>query len=111
MKITFVKKILKDGSPCAKCADVSDLLEKNKQMDSINETLIADERDPQSAGMILATKYKVERAPFFVVEQDNGQVDIYTVYYKFAKEVLAQTGNEKDENQELLRNNSDLDFL
>ncbi|WP_444931279.1 hypothetical protein ACJJIF_05700 [Microbulbifer sp. SSSA002] len=88
MKITLVKKILADGSPCAKCRDVEEKLEENGQMQFINQTLIADVRDPQSSGLQLAQQHKVERAPFFVVEREGQEAEIYTVYFKFAKEVL-----------------------
>lgn len=111
MKITFVKKILADGSPCRKCGDVIQRLEDSGQMAQIDEVLIADERDPESAGMKLAEEVKAERAPFFVVDKDNGEKDVYTVYFKFVKEVLNVKTEEKDENKELLDNNPDLDFL
>lgn len=88
MKITLVKKILADGSPCPKCRDVEDKLLEKDQMRFIDETLIADERDAQSPGMLLAQRYGVERAPFFVVEEEGDEPRIYTVYFKFAKEVL-----------------------
>ncbi|WP_096084460.1 hypothetical protein [Agaribacterium haliotis] len=109
MKITLVKKILADGSPCRKCADVIDKLESSGQMQRINEVLIADERDPSSEGMVLAKTLDVDRAPFFVVEQ-NGEQSVYTVYMKFVKEVLEQETEEADELKEIMDNN-DLDFL
>ena len=88
MKITFVKKILANGSPCQKCSDFEQRLVESGQLESINEIIIADERDPLSAGMVLAKKYQVDRAPFFVVEDDDNNVSIYTVYFQFAKEIL-----------------------
>lgn len=112
MKITFVKKILADGSPCSKCADVIDKLESSGQMARIDEVLVADERDPSSPGMQIAKKFNVDRAPFFVVEEgESNEPRIYTVYLKFVKEVLEQKTNENDELKEIMRNNSDLDFL
>ncbi|WP_193164342.1 hypothetical protein [Microbulbifer hainanensis] len=88
MKITLVKKVLADGSPCAKCNDVQEKLEQNDQLQFIDRTVIADVRDPQSEGLELARKYNVERAPFFIVEEDGTEPVIFTVYFKFAKEVL-----------------------
>ena len=110
MNITFVKKILADGSPCQKCADVMEKLEQSGQMAAINQVLIADERDPESDGMVLAKKLNVERAPFFVVEQEGQAPQIYTVYLKFVKEVLNQQQSAADEAKEIIENN-DLDFL
>lgn len=111
MKITLVKKIKADGSPCKKCGDIIQRLEESGQMAHINEVLIADERDPSSAGMVLANELQVDRAPFFVVEKESGEKDVYTVYFKFVKEVLDQKTEEKDELKEILNDNPDLDFL
>lgn len=111
MKITLVKKILADGSPCKKCGDVMTRLEDSGQIKRITEILVADERDPTSPGMLLAAEFNVDRAPFFVVYHDDGRVDVYTVYFKFVKEVLEQETEEKDELKEILHNNPDLDFL
>lgn len=88
MKITLVKKILADGSPCAKCRDVQQKLEENDQMRFIDQTLIADVRDEQSQGMQIAKQFGVDRAPFFLVEQDGQEPQVYTVYFKLVKEVL-----------------------
>jgi hypothetical protein len=111
MKITLVKKILADGSPCKKCGEVLERMEESGQIKRIDEILVADERDPTSAGMVLAAKLNVDRAPFFVVNYDDGRQDVYTVYFKFVKEVLDQVTEEKDELKEILHNNPDLDFL
>ncbi|SDZ82355.1 hypothetical protein [Microbulbifer marinus] len=88
MKITLVKKILADGSPCAKCRDVQQKLEEQDLLRFIDQTLIADVRDEQSEGMQIARQYSVERAPFFLVEEDGRPPQIYTVYFKLVKEVL-----------------------
>ena len=70
MKITFVKKIKADGSPCRKCAEVQTRLEKDGHIEKIDRTVIADERDESSEGMQLAKQFEVERAPFFIVENE-----------------------------------------
>ncbi|TVZ38996.1 hypothetical protein P886_3383 [Alteromonadaceae bacterium 2753L.S.0a.02] len=111
MKITLVKKILADGTPCKKCADVIDKLESSGQMAQIDAVLVADERDPSSEGMVLAKKLDVDRAPFFIVEQDGAEPQVYTVYMKFVKEVLDQKTSEREELKEIMENNDDLDFL
>lgn len=111
MKITLVKKVLADGSPCKKCADVLEKLQSSGQMDRIDAIVTADERDPSTEGMVIAKQYNVERAPFFVVERDGQATQIYTVYLKFVKEVLEQETKEADELKEIMQNNSDLDFL
>lgn len=111
MKITLVKKILADGSPCRKCADVLSKLEESGQIDRIDEILVADESDKTSPGMVLAKNLQVDRAPFFVVEQDDQPPKVYTVYLKFLKEVLEHSTDEKEELREIARDNPDLDFL
>ncbi|WP_295799907.1 hypothetical protein [uncultured Microbulbifer sp.] len=88
MHITLVKKVLADGSLCAKCNDVEQKLKENDQEKYLDQVLIADERDPQSAGMQLAQSLQVERAPFFVVEEDGKEPLVYTVYFKFVKEII-----------------------
>ena len=110
MHITFVKKILANGDPCQKCHDVEKRLQDAGQMPMIDEVLIADERDPESAGMVLAKETGTERAPFFVVK-DGEATKIYTVYFKFAKEVLGKKQTTQSENQEILNDNPDLDFI
>lgn len=111
MKITLVKKILADGSPCRKCGDVINRLEESGQMSRIDQIVIADERNPSSEGMLLAAEHNVDRAPFFIVERGDGKIDTYTVYFKFVKEVLEEQTEEKDELKEILDQNPDLDYL
>ncbi|MBU3070472.1 hypothetical protein KOI40_11605 [Aestuariicella sp. G3-2] len=111
MKITLVKKILADGSPCKKCGDVLNKLESNDQMKFIDEVLVADERDPQSPGMKLAGELNVNRAPFFVVERMGEAPEVHTVYFKFVKEVLDQKTSEKEELKEIMNDNPDLDYI
>ena len=111
MKITLVKKIMSDGSPCKKCGDVLEKLETSGQMEYISEILVADERDPSSEGMQLAAKLDVNRAPFFVVEREGAEPEVYTVYLKFVKEVLDQQTSAEDEARELMNDNPDLDFI
>lgn len=111
MHITMVKKIKLDGSPCRKCAEVEQRLQESGLHNRIDQVLIADERDPQSAGMLLAKQHQVELAPFFIVEDDDGSTRIYTVYFRFVKEVLNSQTSAQEEAAEILDNNPDLDFL
>ena len=111
MKITFVKKILMDGQPCRKCADVESRLEQSGYMSRIDETLIADERDSSSPGMMLASEHSVNLAPFFVVE-DGDETRIYTVYFKFIKEEIeSKAKSDSRDAEDILRANPDLDFI
>ena len=111
MYITMVKKIKADGTPCRKCTEVEQHLRKEKLFDKINNIVIADERDPKSEGMQLARKYQVERAPFFIVENEGVAATIYTVYFQFVKDVLKSKITEKDEIAEIMDSNPDIDYI
>src|SRR5688500_269764 len=82
VKITLIKKIKADGSPCKKCEQVLSRLEKEGHLSRIDEIVVADERDPESDGMKLAAKHGVELAPFFIVDA-GGEPRIYTTYHRF----------------------------
>lgn len=110
MKITMVKKVFADGSPCKKCGEIEEKMRVAGQLERIDRTVIADESNDQSEGMLLATEHAVDRAPFFIVERDGEPAKIYTVYFKFVKEVLNAKTSEEDEIAEIM-NDVDLDFL
>ena len=82
--ITFVKKILSNGDLCKKCQEVSERMNTEGILAIIDHVVIADARDADSPGMQLASKHQVERAPFFIVEED-GEVKIFDIYFKFKK--------------------------
>jgi hypothetical protein len=111
MNITFVKKIKADGSPCRKCAEVQERLEKDGHIEKINRTVIADERDNNSEGMQLAKQYQVDRAPFFIVEDAGKEALVYTVYFKLVNEIFKENSSELDEAKDILDSNPDLDYL
>jgi len=90
--ITFVKKILANGELCKKCQEVSERLSSEKLIDLIDHIAIADERDADSEGARLANKHNVERAPFFLVENDDGEVTVFDIYFKF-KKYMAEQGH------------------
>jgi hypothetical protein len=111
MHITMITKIKHDGSRCRKCAEVEDRLERQGLLGRIDRIVIADERDPESEGMQLAMSHKIEHAPFFIVEDDNGSKHIYTVYFRFLKEVLHHKVAEGEELAEIIEQNPDLDYI
>lgn len=111
MYITLVKKILSDGSLCRKCAEVESRLRESGYLVRIDDIVIADERDPDSPGMRLAGEHDVDRAPFFIVRDYHGNENVYTVYFRFLKEVLQQNPSEQEEITEIMDNNPDLDYL
>lgn len=88
MKITMVKKVMPDGSLCKKCQDVQQRLESSGHINKIDQFITAIDGDVGSAGALLAEFYQVDKAPFFVVEEENKDPVVYTIYFKLVKEVL-----------------------
>lgn len=110
-RLTFVKKILEDGSPCAKCGDVEQRLRDGGHWHRLDRVVIADVRDPQSEGVRLAEQHGVERAPFFLVEDQQG-TRVYTVFLQFQRDVLGQGGGDPAaESRAILDAHPDLDLL
>ena len=89
--VTFVKKVLANGELCPKCIEVSERLEKDNTLELINYIAIAEEANPDSEGMQLAQKYQVERAPFFIVEEDSGEIQVFDVYFRFKRYIQKHT--------------------
>ena len=110
VRITLVKKIRADGSPCRKCDGVLARLDRDGVRDRIDAQVVADERDPASEGMRLAERHGVDRAPFFIVERPGRAPQVYTVYMRLLREVLEKKGDEREEVAELM-DTAGLDFL
>jgi hypothetical protein len=87
MRIVMVKKKMRDGSDCRKCAEVTEFLQARGLWDRIDEIVWAREDDPASPGAVLGTRLGVERAPFFVVTADGGE-KVYTSALKLIQERL-----------------------
>jgi phosphoadenosine phosphosulfate reductase len=88
VRVTMVKKRLANGEPCRKCAQAEDMLKRRGLWELIDEVVIADENDLESAGMVLAKQHGVDVAPFFLVT-DGQQVQVFDSVIKLAKDVLA----------------------
>ena len=90
MHITMVKKRLADGSECLKCAEASEHLRVRGLWDRIDEVVWAREDDPSSPGMVLGARLGVERAPFFVFRDDDGE-HVYVSVLQLVRDRLGQT--------------------
>ncbi len=88
MHITMVKKRKLDGSDCRKCTQASQQLENRGLLERIDEVVWAVEGDPESPGMKLGEEHGVENAPFFVVEDDGGETQVYTSVMRLIREQL-----------------------
>ena len=86
----MVKKKMKDGSDCRKCAEATEHLRTRGLWDKIDEVVWAREDDPSSPGMQLGTQYGVERAPFFIVRDENGDT-VYTSVLQLIQKRFGET--------------------
>jgi phosphoadenosine phosphosulfate reductase len=87
MHVTMVKKRLRSGEACRKCAQAEDLLKTRGLWERIDEVVWADESDPSSPGMVLSARLGVELAPFFIVRSDTGSETVYESVLQFIKEL------------------------
>jgi hypothetical protein len=83
----MVKKKMKDGSDCRKCAEATEHLRVRGLWDRIDEVVWALEDDPSSPGMVLGERLGVERAPFFVVRDERGET-VYTSVLELIRKPL-----------------------
>jgi phosphoadenosine phosphosulfate reductase len=88
MHVTMVKKRFANGETCKKCIQAEELLKSRGFWDRIDEVVWADEADPASPGMRLATRLGVDLAPFFVVREDAGAETVYESVLKLLGERL-----------------------
>ncbi|AMO56474.1 hypothetical protein GZ77_06720 [Endozoicomonas montiporae] len=91
MRITMVKKRMADGLHCKKCIDVQKRLEESGFVSRITHFADYVENDAGSEGALLADYYQVDKAPFFIVEEEGKEARIYTIYFKLVKDVLEKT--------------------
>ena len=88
MHVTMVKKVLLDGSACKKCDQAEELFKRRGLWEKIDEVVWAKEAEPDSPGMRLAERHRVELAPFFIVRDDAGE-KVYTSAVELMREKLA----------------------
>ena len=89
MRVTMVKKKLRDGSDCRKCAEATEHLRSRGLLDRIDEVVWALEDDPSSPGMVLGQRLGVERAPSFVVHDERGE-QVYTSVLQLVRDRFGQ---------------------
>ena len=101
-RITLVKKIAADGKPCRKCVDVLSRLRADGALERIHRIATALENDPQSEGARLAAEHGVDRAPFFIVEQESGETRVFTSYLRFKRHLLSAPADSRSDALELM---------
>jgi phosphoadenosine phosphosulfate reductase len=88
MHVTMVKKRLASGEPCRKCAQTEEMLRQRGLWERIDEVVWAMEDDATSPGMVLAQRFGVEQAPFFLVSDDSGRITVYSSALQLIREKL-----------------------
>jgi hypothetical protein len=83
----MIKKRLVDGSECRKCADATDHLKSRGLWDRIDDIVWAHDANPESAGHIAGQRLGVDRAPFFVVREDDREL-VYTSVLQLVRDKL-----------------------
>jgi hypothetical protein len=96
MHITMVKKILADGSDCRKCAEATDHLASRGLWSRIDDVVWARENDPSSPGTLLGARLGVERAPFFIVRDDDGHETVYVSVLQLIRERLGRAVSDQE---------------
>jgi len=87
MHITMIKKRLADGSDCRKCLDATEHLQSRGLWHRIDEVIWVHEDDPSSPGYEVSSRLGIDRAPFFVVRDDTGEV-VYTSVLQLVRDRL-----------------------
>ena len=85
----MVKKRLRDGSECRKCAQATEQLKARGLWERIDEVVEADEADAASPGSQLAARLGVDTAPFFIVRDDAGE-HVYTSVMRLIQDRLGK---------------------
>jgi hypothetical protein len=89
MHITMVKKRLADGSECRKCQEATAHLQSRGLWEHVKEIVWAHEGDHTSHGMVLSRHHGVDRAPFFIVRDDDGEC-VYVSVLQLVRDRLDQ---------------------
>lgn len=87
MHITMVKKRLSNGQDCDKCARAEEILREKSLWERVKDVVWAVEGDPNSHGMIMASRFGVDAAPFFVIDNGQGRPQVYTSVLKLIKDL------------------------
>ena len=83
--VVMVKKRLKDGSDCRRCAQIQERIEKDDFGDQISQTLFVEEGKEDTLGARLSKQFKMRTAPFFVITYEDDRVEAVESYFKLKK--------------------------
>jgi len=100
MHVTMVKKKLRDGSECRKCAQATEQLRTRGLLDRIDEVVWAQEGDSESPGIELGRRHGIDTAPFFIVRDDAGE-HLYTSVMLLIRERLGQAVSDAEQARQI----------
>ena len=86
----MVQKKMPDGSICPKCRDVQKLLEDRGLSDRIDRCVEASPKEPDGEGMQLVKKHKIKKAPFFIVETDDGEITVFDSVLRMLRDLYPE---------------------
>ncbi|WP_456412036.1 hypothetical protein [Thiolapillus sp.] len=110
-RIIMVKKRLANGEPCRKCREVHERLRHDGLLQHIDHIITADPNHPDGEGMRLAARHQMERAPFFLVRDKDGNERIYDSFLRFKREVLQAKTSPNETALDLAERFPELDYI
>jgi hypothetical protein len=94
----MVKKRLRDGRECRKCAQATEQLQARGLWGRIDTVVEAREGDPNDPGSQLAARLGVDVAPFFIVRDDAGE-QVYTSVMRLIQDRLGTPVSDRERAQ------------
>lgn len=82
----MIKKRLRSGELCEKCAQTEEMLRRRGLWEQIDEVVWAIEGEDDSPGFVIARQHGIEVAPFFVVRDDDGAERVFTSPLKLIRQ-------------------------
>jgi dissimilatory sulfite reductase (desulfoviridin) alpha/beta subunit len=87
VQVTMIRKILESGEECPKCQEAARLIKEKGHWEKITKIVDAVVGNEESEGFQLSRQYAVERAPFFIVEKDDGEKKVIVSVLQFVREM------------------------
>ena len=86
----MIKKRLRNGEPCAKCAQTEEMLRRRGLWDRVDEVVWAIEGEADSPGAVVGRRHGVDVAPFFVVRDEGGGETVFRSALQLIRTHLSQ---------------------
>jgi phosphoadenosine phosphosulfate reductase len=86
----MVKKQLANGDACEKCAQTEEMLRRRNLWHENDDVVWAIEGDKDSPGAVLGRQHGIEVAPFFILENEDGNETVYTSPLRMIRDHFSQ---------------------